>query len=210
MAAFGGRGREREIACLLRLSLWFHRAGVDPIFLKVSCSSCVSRSRLSLFALVGCSTSAVSEVLLGRFAAIWLFEVAWAVSGSDTNDGEVDDLNLASFGAPWTASASGSGDDYPEGEDDPESTESEPDSGIDSVIAPCARPQARGTRRSTWRIRHSQLSSSGRGTQSRFCSLHPASHSRAASSTIDQRPTHALTEPAPPPPALRRLTRRCI
>ena len=51
-------------------------------------------------------------------------------SGSDTEDGEVDDLDLASFGEPRAASTSDSGDDDPEGEDDPDSAGSEPDSGV--------------------------------------------------------------------------------
>ena len=59
--------------------------------------------------------------------------------GSDTDDGEVDDLNLAIFGAPWTASTSDPGDDDPEGEDDPESAGSEPDSGVVATTLPGGR-----------------------------------------------------------------------
>ena len=48
---------------------------------------------------------------------------------------------------------------------------------------------------STSRIRHTQLSSSRRGTHPRSCSLHPANHRRAATSTM-----HTIPAAPPPPP----------
>ena len=68
----------------------------------------------------------------------------------------------------------------------------------DSVIAACARPNASGSRSTpTSCIRPSQLSRPRRGTQPRSCSLHPATHRRAASSGMRQhlrRPTDLVGE----------------